>query len=87
MSNVKDRLQSLEEMRALDARYAAARAQIERNREIEAGQAGALVFAAYAYGDALENNSLFEKASHLAKLFCILSACVIPNLLVLHVLL
>ncbi len=86
MSNVQDRLQSLEEMRELDARYAAARAQIERNREIEAGQAGALMFAALAYQDVLETNSLFAKASHAAKLFCILSACVIPNLLVLHVL-
>jgi hypothetical protein len=54
---------------------------------IENGQSGALLFAAMAYGDALEENTLFKTASHLAKLFCIAAAFIIPNLLVIHVLL
>jgi hypothetical protein len=86
MSNVEMRLRSVEETRALDARYAKARAEIERGREIEAGQAGALVFAALAYNDTLNSNTLFARASHAAKLVCIAAVCIIPNLLVLHVL-
>jgi hypothetical protein len=86
MSNVEDRLNSLDHQR-LDARYEAAKAGILRNRRIENGQAGAMVFAALAYGDALEENALFAKASHWAKLFCIAAVFVIPNLLVIRVLL
>ena len=87
MSNVEDRLSSMQENKALDARYKAARAEIEKSRRIEAGQAGALVFAAMAYGDVLEGNALFRAASHWAKLVCIAALFVIPNLLVIRVLL
>ncbi|MBV2359286.1 hypothetical protein KUH32_05850 [Thalassococcus sp. CAU 1522] len=87
MSNVDDRLESLEERRKLEDRYASAKAALLRNRRIEEGQAGALVFAALAYGNALEESSAFAKASHLAKLFCIAAALIVPNLLVIHVLL
>jgi ferric-dicitrate binding protein FerR (iron transport regulator) len=86
MSNVEDRLQSLEERRALQERYLAARAKIEKNRRIEAGQSAALMFAALAYGDVLDNNRPFALMSHWAKLFCIAAAFVIPNLLMLKVL-
>lgn len=87
MSGVDARVFAREEQTMLDTRYAEARAEIERNRLIENGQSGALMFAALAYGDALEENSLFRTASHLAKLFCIAAVFIIPNLLVLHVLL
>ncbi|MDU8909941.1 hypothetical protein [Aestuariicoccus sp. MJ-SS9] len=87
MSSLDDRSLAAEETRALDARYAAARAEIERSRAVEQGQAGALVFAALAYGDALDSNTAFAKASHAAKLFCIAAVFVIPNLLVIRVLL
>ncbi|MCC1494031.1 hypothetical protein [Cognatishimia sp. F0-27] len=87
MSNVDDRLESVEEARALDARYQAARAALEHNRKIEQGQAGALFFAAMAYGDAMEENRMFQVAAHWAKLVCIASIFVIPNLLVISVLL
>lgn len=87
MSGVDARVFAREEQTMLDTRYAEARAEIERNRLIENGQSGALMFAALAYGDALEENSLFRTASHLAKFFCIAAVFIIPNLLVLHVLL
>ncbi|MCK0149788.1 hypothetical protein MWU54_07130 [Marivita sp. S6314] len=87
MSGVEARIAAKAEQDQLDARYAKARAEIERNRLIENGQSGALMFAALAYGDTLENNSLFRTASHAAKLFCIAAAFVIPNLLVISVLL
>lgn len=87
MSGVAARMSAKAEQDKLDARYAAARADIERGRLIESGQSGALVFAALAYGDALEGSSLFRNLAHAAKLFCIAAACIIPNLLVLHVLL
>jgi hypothetical protein len=76
-----------EEREWLDARYAKARAEIERQRLIESGQSGALLFAAMAYGDAMETTPLFQKAAHAAKLFCIAAVCIIPNLLVIDVLL
>ncbi len=87
MSGMDVRVAAKSEQQMLDKRYAEARADIERNRLIENGQSGALLFAAIAYGDALEENTLFRTASHLAKLFCIAAMFVIPNLLVLHVLL
>ena len=87
MSGVEARMAAKTEQEALDARYAEARAEVERNQLIEKGQSGALMFAAMAYGDALEESSFFRKASHAAKLICIAAVFVIPNLLVLHVLL
>lgn len=86
MSNVEDRLESLEEQRSLDARYQAAKAELERSARVEQGQAGALVFAALAYGDALDENKAFRVASHWAKLLCIAAAFIIPNLLAIRVL-
>lgn len=86
MSNLEDRMYSVEEAREIDARYQRARAQIEKNREIEAGQASALFFASMAYRDTLETNKLFAAASHAAKLFCIAALFIIPNLLVIQVL-
>lgn len=71
----------------LDARYKAAVAELRRGKEIETGQSGAMLFAALAYGDVLENNTLFAKMSHAAKLLCIAALFIIPNLLVWHVLL
>ena len=87
MSNVEARKQSVEEGRALEELYQEARARIEKNRKIEQGQAGALMFAALAYGDAMENNRAFTLASHWAKLFCIAAVFIIPNLLMIRVLL
>jgi hypothetical protein len=87
MSGMDARMAAKEEQQSLDARYAEARAEIERNRLIENGQSGALLFAAMAYGDAMEENKLFRTASHWAKLVCIAAVCIIPNLLVIHVLL
>lgn len=87
MSGMDVRVAAIAEQQMLDKRYAESRADIERNRLIENGQSGALLFAAMAYGDALEENSLFRAASHGAKLFCIAAAFIIPNLLVIHVLL
>lgn len=87
MSGVDARLAAKDEQELLDARYKAARADIERQRLIESGQAGALMFAAMAYGETLEKNSIFQLASHWAKLVCIAAVFVIPNLLVIHVLL
>ena len=87
MSGMEARVAAKTEQSMLDKRYAEARAEIECNRLIENGQSGALFFAALAYGDAMEENKLFQTASHLAKLFCIAAAFIIPNLLVIHVLL
>ncbi|MFP7674047.1 hypothetical protein ACG74X_11905 [Marivita sp. S0852] len=87
MSGVEDRMAAKEEQDQLNARYAEARAEIERNRLIENGQSGAVMYAALAYGDVLEQNSLFRSASHAAKLFCIAAVFIIPNLLVISVLL
>lgn len=87
MSGVEARIAARVEQDYLDERYAKARAEIERNRLIENGQSGALLYAAMAYGDALDEFSLFNTASHAAKLFCIAAAFIIPNLLVIHVLL
>lgn len=86
MSGMEVRVAAKTEQKMLDQRYAEARADLERNRLIESGQSGALLFAAMAYGDALEEYTLFRTASHWAKLFCIGAVFVIPNLLVLHVL-
>jgi len=87
MSGVDARLAAKDEQEYLDARYKQARADLERQRLIENGQSGALLFAAMAYGETLEENSLFRMASHWAKLVCIAAVFVIPNLLVIHVLL
>jgi len=87
MSGVEARTAARVEQDYLDKRYAAARSDIERNRLIENGQSGALLYAAMAYGDVLEGNSLFRSASHAAKLFCIAAAFIIPNLLIVRVLL
>lgn len=87
MSGMDVRVAAKTEQKMLDQRYAEARADLERSRLIENGQSGALLFAAMAYGDALEENTLFRTASHWAKLFCIAAAFVIPNLLVIYVLL
>lgn len=81
MSGVEARIAARVEQDYLNDRYAKARAEIERNRLIENGQSGALLYAAMAYGDVMENNTLFQKASHAAMLFCIAAACIIPNLL------
>lgn len=78
---------SVKENQELNARYDAAVAQVRKTQQIEQGQAGALVYAALAYGSALEENSLFAKVSHIGKLVCIAAVFVIPNLLVIHVLL
>ena len=86
MSNVEDRIRSMAEVNELEARYKAARAKIERSRRIEAGQAGALYFAAMAYGDAMEESGGLARATHVAKLICIAALFVIPNLLVIRVL-
>lgn len=86
MSNLEDRKHGMMESAALEARYKAARADIERSRKIENGQAGALMFGALVYQDALETNPLFARAAHAAKLFCIAALFIIPNLLVLRVL-
>lgn len=67
--------------------YANAVAKIERSRRIEEGQAGAIVFAALVFGDALESRPLFAKAAHAAKLCCIAALFLIPNLLFLRVVL
>ncbi|SHG81250.1 hypothetical protein [Marivita hallyeonensis] len=87
MSGVEARSAAKAEQDEFEARYVKARAELERSRMIENGQAGALMFAAMAYGDALEENKLFKSASHAAKLFCIAAAFIIPNLLVIRVLL
>ncbi|WP_439521183.1 hypothetical protein [Marivita sp.] len=87
MSGLDARAAAKTEQQSLDARYAEARAEIERNRLIENGQSGALLFAAMAYGDALEENKSFRMASHWAKLICIAAVFIIPNLLVISVLL
>ncbi|WP_292285125.1 hypothetical protein [Marivita sp.] len=87
MSGMDARVSAKEKKQMLEDRYQAARAELDRSREIENGQSGALLFAAMAYGDALEQNNLFKLASHWAKLVCIAAVFVIPNLLVLRVLL
>ncbi|MGY9048964.1 hypothetical protein P775_21385 [Puniceibacterium antarcticum] len=87
MSNLQDRSESVGNSSALRKRYETSRASIESFRRIEAGQSGAMVYAALAYGDVLESSSGFRTMSHLAKLFCIAALFVIPNLLVIHVLL
>ncbi len=85
MSSLEDRSQAVEERIALDARYEKAKAEIERNREVEMGQAGALMFAAMAYGDTMKSTPMLVKAAHWAKLFCIASAFILPNLLFIRV--
>lgn len=87
MSGMEDRVSAKLEKSLLDTRYAAARAELERSRLKQDRNTGLLLFAAMAYGDALESNSVFRKLSHGAQLFCIAAAFVIPNLLVIHLLL
>ncbi len=86
MSNLEDRMYSVDEARAIDARYRKARAQLEKNARVEAGQGGAMMFAAMAYGEELETNTAFAKASHAAKLVCIAAVFIIPNMLAIRVL-
>ena len=71
----------------LEARYAAASARIRKLQRVEEGQAGALMFAAMAYGDTLNGSSGLRTLSHLAKLLCIAALFIVPNLLVIHVML
>jgi hypothetical protein len=85
MSNVEDRMKEIEAAKALDDRYEAAKAEYLRKQRVQQGEAGALMFAALAYGDVLENYSLFAKASHAAKLVCIAAVFIIPNLLFIRV--
>ncbi len=87
MSHVEDGSGAVVSNEVLDDRYRRARAKLESSRKIEAGQGGAVVFAALAYGETLDESSLFKTVSHLAKLFCIAALFLIPNLLVVHVLL
>ncbi|MDA7423270.1 hypothetical protein [Thalassococcus lentus] len=78
---------AIKDTQFLNARYEAAKAELVKSQKLEQGQSGALVFAALAYGDALEESKMFKLVSHWAMLFCIAAAFVIPNLLVVRVLL
>ncbi len=71
---------------ALRTRYRRLRGEIERVQEIETGQAAALHFAAYAYGETLEHTPLMQRATHAAQLFCIAAAGIVPILLFLRIL-
>ena len=86
MSNTEIRMRSVEESRALESRYRAARAEIERGRRIESGQSGALVYAALALNDTFERSPALSRLSHLAQLFCIAALFIVPNLLAIYVL-
>lgn len=87
MSNVEDRLSELETSAELDRRYRAARAEIERKERLRQGEAGALVFAALAYGEEEARGAGLARAAHISKLICIAAVFVIPNLLFIRVVL
>lgn len=65
-------------------RYKLAKAELHRDHQIEAGQAAALTYAAFATKTALDERSAFQSAAHAAKLMCIASGGFLPILLVLH---
>ena len=87
MSGVDERLAAKDEQQFLETRYSEARAEIERNQLIENGQSGALMFAAMAYGETLDESKFLKTATHWAKLICIAAVFIFPNLLVIRVLL
>jgi hypothetical protein len=70
-----------------DPKYQEAKARIEAKRRARTGEAGGVMVAAFAYGNALEESALLARATHWARLICIAAVCVIPNLLVIRVLL
>ena len=65
-------------------RYELNKASLVRHQQIEAGQASALTYAAFATKTAFDQNSLFRSAAHAAKLFNIAAVGIVPILLVLH---
>ncbi|SIS69350.1 hypothetical protein SAMN05421759_102417 [Roseivivax lentus] len=65
-------------------RYEASKAQLERSKQIEAGQASALTYAAFATKTAFDENTLFQKAAHAAKLFNIAAIGIVPILLIFY---
>lgn len=87
MTNMNSGPEASDTTGSLNQRYELAKAELVRSKQLEQGQSGALVFAALAYGDALEESKLLRLVSHWAMLFCIAAAFVIPNLLVVRVLL
>jgi NAD(P)H-nitrite reductase large subunit len=86
MSGVEERVAAKDEQQFLETRYKEARADIERKRLIENGQSGALLFAAMAYGETLDESAFLKMATHWAKLICIAAVFIFPNLLVIRVL-
>ena len=70
---------------AMKARYRDLSGTVRRRQMIEAGQAAALPFAAYAYGDAMKSSGLLKRSSHWAQLFCIAAAGIVPILLFIRV--
>ena len=67
-----------------DAVLGEARRRALRNRDIEAGQAAALAYAAFATADAFEASPMLRLAAEGAKWFCLAMAVLIPLLLVWH---
>ena len=60
------------------------RYKTERHQAVEAGQAAALTYAAFATKTALDENTLFQKAAHAAKLVNIAALGFLPVLLVIY---
>ncbi len=69
----------------LQARYAAARAQFERNRAQQAGEGAALGVVFEGYADMMAGSRLMQRGAHLAQLFVIAFAFIVPNLLMIFV--
>lgn len=65
-------------------RYEANKAVLARHQDIEAGQASALAYAAFATKTAFDETPMFQKAAHAAMLFNIAAIGIVPILLIFY---
>ncbi|QFT62363.1 hypothetical protein [Roseivivax sp. THAF30] len=69
----------------MQARYKLAKAKVERHEQIEAGQASALAYAAFATKHSFDESGLLRSAAKAAELFCIAALGIVPILLFFYV--
>ncbi|QFS82095.1 hypothetical protein FIU97_04825 [Roseivivax sp. THAF40] len=65
-------------------RYEAKKVLLERSHQVEAGQASALAYAAFATKNVFDENPLLQKAAHAAMLFNIAAIGIVPILLIFY---
>jgi hypothetical protein len=87
MSNMENLDRELSEKERQEAAYRAALARIKADRTRRAAGGYAVMAAALGYGEGALGTGKFGKISHVAKLFCIGFAFLVPSLLIWDVLL